>query len=432
MTENKSIGRDDIPTIEEIKLAVLAQLTSGRQRSFESVEKEAESFLKVSIAHKKYKIKGSETTLLDNRFKKACAQLVNESFVAYPSKGKIKLTKKGRLFFETAAIQLENKPGTTAPNDSTEKLEGSSYPSSSHQKEDGLEVPVGGVLQNQQVVSYQVGLDVESKTIKDQKLGSRRKESRAKQESKKASKLLTLKTTIGLGICALALGMILVIGSCTNGASQHEAEAGNGSQKSDTALSEAAKGTLSFKVISANSVDAATPIKINITGPNVAGKIIDDHREAKIGIVYPLDYEAGSYTFNVSPDSLTNGKTIFNAISTTYEFDGKTDQVVNIVLTEDIEATEAVQRAAKETEEKAAQQAAEKKRIEAAAADALTEEGASSPAEVEPISKTVYITETGKKYHREGCRYLKKSKIAISYDDARAQGYEPCAVCNPG
>jgi micrococcal nuclease len=44
---------------------------------------------------------------------------------------------------------------------------------------------------------------------------------------------------------------------------------------------------------------------------------------------------------------------------------------------------------------------------------------------------TVYITQTGKKYHREGCRYLARSKIPISLREAQARGYEPCSVCNP-
>jgi len=48
-----------------------------------------------------------------------------------------------------------------------------------------------------------------------------------------------------------------------------------------------------------------------------------------------------------------------------------------------------------------------------------------------PVETTVYITNTGKKYHRDGCRYLKKSKIAISLTDAKADGYTPCSVCNP-
>lgn len=44
---------------------------------------------------------------------------------------------------------------------------------------------------------------------------------------------------------------------------------------------------------------------------------------------------------------------------------------------------------------------------------------------------TVYITRTGKKYHRAGCRYLSKSQIPISLKDAVNRGYGPCSVCNP-
>ena len=46
-------------------------------------------------------------------------------------------------------------------------------------------------------------------------------------------------------------------------------------------------------------------------------------------------------------------------------------------------------------------------------------------------SVTVYITNTGAKYHRDGCRYLSKSKIPISKSDAIAQGYTACSVCDP-
>ncbi len=49
----------------------------------------------------------------------------------------------------------------------------------------------------------------------------------------------------------------------------------------------------------------------------------------------------------------------------------------------------------------------------------------------EKKSKTVYITDTGKKYHSDGCRYLKKSKIPISLDNAKARGYGACKVCKP-
>jgi len=44
---------------------------------------------------------------------------------------------------------------------------------------------------------------------------------------------------------------------------------------------------------------------------------------------------------------------------------------------------------------------------------------------------TVYVTNTGKKYHRAGCRYLSKSQIAINLSNAKAEGYTPCSACNP-
>src|SRR5579859_2459918 len=41
---------------------------------------------------------------------------------------------------------------------------------------------------------------------------------------------------------------------------------------------------------------------------------------------------------------------------------------------------------------------------------------------------TVYVTNTGTKYHREGCRHLAKSMKAMTLEQA-AKNYEPCSVC---
>ena len=45
--------------------------------------------------------------------------------------------------------------------------------------------------------------------------------------------------------------------------------------------------------------------------------------------------------------------------------------------------------------------------------------------------KTVYITNTGKKYHKDSCSYLTQSKISISLSKAIKQGYTSCSRCNP-
>lgn len=87
----------------------------------------------------------------------------------------------------------------------------------------------------------------------------------------------------------------------------------------------------------------------------------------------------------------------------------------------------------KAAEAKAAAEAEEKARQEAEAA-AAAEEAAQveeQAAAAEESNRTVYITNTGKKYHNDGCRHLKKSKSPINLNDAKAQGYEPCGTCNP-
>ena len=57
----------------------------------------------------------------------------------------------------------------------------------------------------------------------------------------------------------------------------------------------------------------------------------------------------------------------------------------------------------------------------------LASRAGSAPADT---ASTVYITRTGKKYHRGSCSYLRSSKIPISLSDAK-RGYSPCSVCQP-
>jgi micrococcal nuclease len=45
--------------------------------------------------------------------------------------------------------------------------------------------------------------------------------------------------------------------------------------------------------------------------------------------------------------------------------------------------------------------------------------------------ETVYVTNSGEKYHREDCRSLRRSKIALPLADAVKSGYEPCSICKP-
>ena len=43
----------------------------------------------------------------------------------------------------------------------------------------------------------------------------------------------------------------------------------------------------------------------------------------------------------------------------------------------------------------------------------------------------IYSKATGKKYHRAGCRTLKKSDTEVTLDEAKSMGLSPCGICNP-
>lgn len=54
------------------------------------------------------------------------------------------------------------------------------------------------------------------------------------------------------------------------------------------------------------------------------------------------------------------------------------------------------------------------------------------PARTVPGITTVYVTKSGKKYHRGTCRFLAKSKIPISLSQAKKRGLTACKVCKSG
>jgi NOL1/NOP2/fmu family ribosome biogenesis protein len=46
-------------------------------------------------------------------------------------------------------------------------------------------------------------------------------------------------------------------------------------------------------------------------------------------------------------------------------------------------------------------------------------------------AQTVYITESGKKYHAKNCDVAKTGKKGIELAEAKKQGYEACKSCKP-
>ena len=79
-------------------------------------------------------------------------------------------------------------------------------------------------------------------------------------------------------------------------------------------------------------------------------------------------------------------------------------------------------------EEQATEQADEQSAT--AQEEQVTEQQDSNTAVESNTDVTVYITNTGSKYHTATCRTLKDSKIPISLSDAIGS-YEPCGICHP-
>jgi endonuclease YncB( thermonuclease family) len=60
-----------------------------------------------------------------------------------------------------------------------------------------------------------------------------------------------------------------------------------------------------------------------------------------------------------------------------------------------------------------------------------TEGNAGKPAAGEAESSLVYVTKSGKKYHRKDCRFAGDDAKGLAVDEAKEKQLEPCAVCRP-
>jgi hypothetical protein len=45
------------------------------------------------------------------------------------------------------------------------------------------------------------------------------------------------------------------------------------------------------------------------------------------------------------------------------------------------------------------------------------------------FAQTVYVTESGKKYHAKNCSIVKTGKKGMELSDAKKKGFEPCKSC---
>ena len=195
-------------------------------------------------------------------------------------------------------------------------------------------------------------------------------------------------------------------------------------------------GTLKFTV-NADGWDAAYGlVPVTVSGTTESGDSVKETIPTTPGTLYSLNgYEAGTYIFSVDQSVLTQGETIFSSSNETRTFTKREDVVVTVYITVDKEATQALaeQRAEEERARAEAEAQAQAEAEAAARAQAEAEARAQEEAQrqQEATEQTVYITDTGEKYHRYGCQYLRESCHPISLSTAQSLGYTPCKRCKP-
>lgn len=419
MSEESDIGRDDIPSVEVLKSAILAELDSGRARSFETVQSDAASSLHLSTRQRRYTIKGSKTALLANRFEKARAELKAEGLIEYPAHGKMKLTaaakkpssdESARNDKKHAAIEPAGEAGKHAagpsgsrkrqqaphapqsPAPAPETAPGDSHPApttdapgAAPEKPDAMPAhaettsmgawakyrkyaPAALVVLGIILCLAQLGLP--GAILGGAGLFLRSKDSRSDSADNPAAP----KATLWAGVASVLLGLVLAVASCTGSspsASTDRSDAPASPPASTQEADESANGVLSFKVTATGWPDKNKPVQVSVEGKTTDGKAVSDHYEAFVGTAYALEYGAGSYTISVAQGSLVCDNVPFTTSPSQCTFDGAKDRLITLNLAKDEKALSAAQEAEKQKEAEAAAkaeaEAAAKAEAEAAA-----------------------------------------------------------------
>lgn len=238
-----------------------------------------------------------------------------------------------------------------------------------------------------------------------------------------------------LTLMGMLLGVTLLAGCAASDAPESEPTPEPApSQQEAAAPSEQHQLSL---VVEGEGEGLPASVGVLVTGKQADGVEVSDRYEAAFGKTYALAYPAGSYTFDFDSTSLEVGDQIFAPGHFTCTFDGSKDQIVRMKLALDVEAMKKVEAekesaaAAAAEEEAAAQQKADEEAAAAAAAEQEAAAAAAASAGDDRGADTVFITKTGKRYHRDGCSSLSKSKIPSTRSEAEARGLTPCQNCNP-
>lgn len=251
------------------------------------------------------------------------------------------------------------------------------------------------------------------------------------------TKKSSLKAVIVALCVALSVGYLPGCAGTAN-TSQPEQEAAQVETPAQT-------GKLSLAVSVEGWESSNQGVPISVSGTSSEGEKVERLVTVVPGQSKELDLAAGSYDFSVDGAKISTSSVAYQSTTAHADFGGSRDIAVSLEVAQDAEATQELARKAEEeaaakaqAEAEAAAEAQRQAEAEAAAQAGQAEAAAAAQAEAQRQAEaaaaqsneqTVYITNTGSKYHRNGCRHLKKSQIPISLSKAQAQGYTACKNC---
>lgn len=238
-------------------------------------------------------------------------------------------------------------------------------------------------------------------------------------------------------LIAISALLLAGCGSVAPGNSGETSAANEAAETVDTASERDVE--LALQVEGLDTSAETTPILVRLSGEDSLGNSVSKSVSVAPDAPSAVRLATGSYSVSGDASGLASGDTVYQTIAAELVVEeGSGTQQVSLPVSIDDEATSvraAERRAAEEAQAKAEEeaQAAQEAERQAAAEKAAAEKAAAeqAAAQAQQNERTVYITDTGKKYHRDGCQYLRQSQHAFSLDNAIAQGYEPCKKCKP-
>lgn len=252
------------------------------------------------------------------------------------------------------------------------------------------------------------------------------------------------KMTVARKWVALLLAAMLALGACTgcNGATTASSGSASGKELAKTGETAPVASTLSIEVTAPEWPEDGGSVPVCVQGETAEGKQVVKTHSVKPNAKTEVSLDVGSYDLSVVTTSLNSDSVIWR--SSTQHVDLETGKSATVAL-ELVHDTEAMEKAAREAEEKAkaeaeaqarAQREAEEAARAAEAAKASQSRAAERQATPAPQSSaengaTVYIAASGNgtKYHRSSSCSNMKGTISMSVSAAESQGYGPCKKC---